>query len=111
MASPLACTFEGSVPVEDLQQTMRDTPVEEVIRVPLSAWQAASRDRMCEALRCRLGCADSAAVGTEYVRDAVMQLKKVACHPYIFEPGYALGEDGGATFVLGGISHIKRNKE
>ncbi|CAK0853536.1 unnamed protein product [Prorocentrum cordatum] len=65
--------------------------VEVDVRVPLSAWQeAAYRDLEKRTIRL---LDEGAAVSSDQVNNALMQLRKIVLHPYLFQQGYARGQD------------------
>jgi len=71
---------------QDVLGTKLPQKVEMVIRVPLSAWQLqAYKDLEGRTVRL-LGDDDS--VTSEQVNNALMQLRKIALHPYLFQSDY-----------------------
>jgi len=65
--------------------------VEVDVRVPLSAWQeAAYRDLEKRTIRL-LDQNDT--VSSDQVNNALMQLRKIVLHPYLFQTGYTRNED------------------
>lgn len=64
--------------------------VESIVRVPLSAWQRSVYSDL-ERKTLRLLGDDGSTIG-EQVNNALMQLRKIALHPYLFEDNLALGD-------------------
>lgn len=64
--------------------------VESTVRVPLSAWQRSAYSDL-EQRTLRLLSDDGATTG-EQVNNALMQLRKIALHPYLFEESFDLGD-------------------
>jgi len=62
--------------------------VEAVVRVPLSAWQAAAYKDLEKRTVRLLGSGNS--VTSEQVNSAFMQLRKIALHPYLFQEDHIL---------------------
>jgi SNF2 family DNA or RNA helicase len=65
--------------------------VEATIRVPLSAWQAATYQDLERKTIRLLGQSDT--VTSEQVNNAFMQLRKIVLHPYLFQAEYARDAD------------------
>jgi len=64
--------------------------VEATVRVPLSAWQReAYRDLERRTVRL---LSSSGVVSSEQVNNALMQLRKISLHPYLFQEAYAKDE-------------------
>jgi len=67
--------------------------VEAVVRVPLSSWQAMAYDDLKRRM-IRLMQQDGDAVSSEKVNNALMHLRKIVLHPYLFEEsGWRINED------------------
>jgi SNF2 family DNA or RNA helicase len=64
---------------------------EVLVRVPLSAWQKAAYTDLEKRTIKLLGEDDS--ISSEQVNNALMQLRKISLHPYLFQQSYSLDEN------------------
>eukprot|EP00929_Paragymnodinium_shiwhaense_P022675 TRINITY_DN14423_c1_g1_i1.p1 TRINITY_DN14423_c1_g1~~TRINITY_DN14423_c1_g1_i1.p1 ORF type:complete len:455 (-),score=114.66 TRINITY_DN14423_c1_g1_i1:135-1499(-) len=65
--------------------------VEVTLRVPLSAWQQSAYTDL-ERRTIKLISGDAGAASSEQINNALMQLRKIALHPYLFQATYEVDE-------------------